>query len=1128
MKNVYTSWDLDLLADNMIEKIMENWKSPFSSPAVVFTDAKTEQWFKLRWLKKKSQGAGKGSGQGILMNLKTLRIQQFLFDLVTPQVAAFQKAERLSVELLRDVIITKLTSREDSGTGAGKTGGKYYFESLGAPEVTTYLTGTSSGSGSSPEINANHLYDFAQTIASLFLDYEDTRPDTLNQLLAQQAWQKKLYDDVIGEKGLEIEGTKYLTLYQLTKENKKAGGGSLTFSWKADRPVFIFGFSGIGQIYRQVLDDFSKAFQLEVFLQLGDIPKEPKNQLLAKWGGFGREQFGLWSKNTQAALITSAESFSRTDSILHKTQKAIAEDTEITALKFDASDTSLTLTAAPTALREIEALHSKICHLLEKDGVQLGDILVVAPHIQNYKTSIEQVFDQNDQHAEDSLFPYIPYTIADYSGERSLTAEALTILFGIWKKGYLSRADLFSLLHNHLVQSGRGISDEDVFNWSDWVSDLNVYRDREGKKDWQKAKNRILLSRLTTDLVVPADGSEAFLPYESMTSADNEALYNFIQIIDDLESWAVFAEKKKLTSDDLDTIRTMLESWLLTGDNTPDDLYNDSLVFQNVVEEIERQKLTLEKEIYSDCFASALFDRSAAVTLHSSNILGQGITFANFESNRVLSAKYVFFMGLDSKVFPGIDSEIELDLRKNNKDPEKKKEAGDESIPEKNKNAFLCQLMAAREGFFISYINKNLQKDEDFFMSSVLKNLFETIYKLSKDDKDKVSYQEVIIIDEERPWKELYTPREFRNKNNFIKLQENKVQISTGSQPAGESEEAGSNSETDTSVIAAALPDRVKISDIKKYLYEPFKFMVEHKLSADDDSAEEENAEFEPIFFDRLTQSALRKRQVMSALKKESQKDFQNELTTELKITNALPDSFFGKSALKHIFETRQPILDAIRELIPEETPMVFGESRMWLIKKAPGITDKNWYVTGETVWYNEDFVQTKIIQTLDLNNSENYFGGYITALLLIADRPEEERATVYTANLNVIKYKDSAPIPSTVSFSASPEEARLVLNKIYRSIYIEAFHVCAPWNTIYKDLNRGSDEEPVSFDAFQSSLTDTNNNGCWAYFSKADYFDTTTDVGYDEENFDELWEITKQHQKELILFLNPVKEGEE
>lgn len=1105
MKNVYTSWNLDLLADKMIEKIMKNWKTPFSSPAVVFTDPKTEQWFKLRWLK--NQAVGKG----ILMNLKTLRIQQFLFDLVTPQAQDYQNAQRLSVELLRDVIITKLTSRT-------KADSKYYFESLGAPELVTYLTCSGAGSNTDSKINPNHLYDFAQTIASLFLDYEDTRPDTLNELLSKQAWQKKLYDDVIGEKGLTIDDIKYLTLYQLTKENKKSAGGELTYNWKSDRPVFIFGFSGIGQIYRNILDDFSKNYQLEVFLQLGNLPEEPNNQLLAKWGGFGREQLDLWSKNTEAALLTSADSFSKTDSILHRIQKSISEDAKISAIEFNPSDSSLSLTAAPTVLREVEALHSKICHLLEKDDTQLGDILVVAPHIQDYKTAIEQVFDQNDQFAIDSLFPYIPYTIADYSGERSLTAEALTILFGIWKKGYLSRADLFSLLHNHLVQNVRDISDEDVFNWSDWVSNLNVYRDREGKKDWQKAKNRILLSRLTTDLVVPADGSEAFLPYESMTSADNDVLYNFIQIIDDLESWAAFAKKNKFTSDDLDTIRTMLESWLLTGDNTPDDLYNESLVFQNVVEEIERQKLTLEKEVYPDCFTNALFDRSAAVTLHSSNILAQGITFANFESNRVLSAKYVFFMGLDSKVFPGTDSEIELDLRKNNEDSEKNKEAGDESLPQKNKNAFLCQLMAAREGFFISYINKNLQKDEDFFMSSVLKNLFETLYNLSEDDKEKASYQEVIIIDEERPWKELYTPREFRNKNNFIKLQKNKVQTSDTKQPEGEPDQAD--------IATAALPDRVKISDIKKYLYEPFKFMVEQKLSVDDDSAEEEDSEFEPIFFDRLTQSALRKRQIMSALQNESQKEFQKELTTELKNTNALPDTFFGESALHHIFEARDPILEKKNELIPEKTPMVFGESRMWLIKKAPDITDKNWYVTGETVWFNKDFAQTKIIQTLDLNNSENYFGGYITALLLIADRPEEENTSVYTANLNVIKYKDGAASSTTMSFSASPEKARLVLNKIYRAIYIEAFHRCAPWNTIYNDMNKEPDEEPLSFEGFQNSLT--GDNGCWSYFSKADFFDPATDVGYNEESFDELWETTKQHQKELILFLNPVKEGEE
>ena len=211
MKNVYTSLDINLLADTMMKKIQDSWKSPFSSPAVVFTDPKTEQWFKLHWLKKQNAGAS------ILMNLKTLRIQQFLFDLVTPQngTAKFSRMEKLSVELLRDIIITKLTSKN--------AGGKYYFETLETPEINTYLKDGDS-------INANHLYDFSQTIASLFLDYEDTRPDKLEKLLELESWQKKLYEDIIPKEGIQIADTKYLTLYQLVNLNKKENG-KLLFNW---------------------------------------------------------------------------------------------------------------------------------------------------------------------------------------------------------------------------------------------------------------------------------------------------------------------------------------------------------------------------------------------------------------------------------------------------------------------------------------------------------------------------------------------------------------------------------------------------------------------------------------------------------------------------------------------------------------------------------------------------------------------------------------------------------------------------------------------------------------------------------------------------------------------------------
>jgi len=1124
MKNVYTSWDLELLADKMIERIVASWTSPFCSPAVVFTDPKTEQWFKLRWLKNKEHG------KQVLMNLKTLRIQQFLFDLISSENTSRQDSQKLSVELLRDIIIAKLTEKASDG--------KYYFEGLGSEAVKTYLT----DSGDSSKINPNHLYDFSQNIASLFLDYEDTRPDSLGELLELEAWQQKLYMDTIGEEGVKAGNASYLTLFQLLQLNKKkSGNGSISFNWNKNIPVFIFGFSGIGQIYRKLLDEFSKENTLEIFLQLSAIPEKPENQLLEKWGSFGRENLELWSKNTSAVKLSSDSSFSKEDNILHRLQKSIAEDKKIISQPYDSKDQSLTLTSAPTSLREIEALHSKICHLLEKEDTRLGDILVVAPDIQDYKTSIEQVFDQNDQYAEDSVFPYIPYTIADYSGERSLTAEALTILFGIWKKGYLSRADLFALLHNYLVQTVRKISDQEVFDWTDWAKGLNVFRDRECKKDWQKAKNRLLLSRLTSDLVVPASGSdeEAFLPYESMTSSDNEALYKFIQVIDDLEAWSSFAKKEKLEAGDLDQIRTMLESWLFTGDNMPDELYNESLVFQNVVEEIERQKLTAKPAVFPDCFANALFDRSHTVTLHSANILTQGVTFANFESNRVLSAKYVFFLGLDSKSFPGKDRENELDLRKT----KAQREAGDEALSDKNKNAFLCQLMAAREGFYISYVNKNLQKDEDFFKSSVVKNLFEAIYKASDGEaEDFPSYENRIKIDEARPWKELYTSREFRNKNNFIKLQESEVKTApaateekstssasesesetvsaSASVPESEQEKTGKASKTANEV----LPDRLRISDLKKFLSEPFQYMVEKKLAKDEDSAEEEDIEFEPIFFDRLTQSSLKKEMVITCLKGEDQEDLKKRLTENMKIKNALPDDFFGSAAIESVFEVRDLMMDLIGQVIPEGTEMVFDDARMWHIKKLEGLTPKDWYVSGSCAWYNKNYEESGCIQTLEINNGKNCLTGYITALLLLTAVKDQEKN--FSIKLNVVPSKSDSREVTQKSFTVKAGEALILLNKLYRSIFIEGYKLCSPLKLIEAELEKGEDEEPISFAVFQNSLT--GQYGCWANFSKADFFDSETDLGYSSDNFAEKWQEAIAHQQELILFLKQKKEGEE
>ena len=84
------------------------------------------------------------------------------------------------------------------------------------------------------------------------------------------------------------------------------------------------------------------------------------------------------------------------DTLLHKVQYAIANRSNVlpdfTANDCKAHDFSLDVTAAPTKIREIEALHTSICKLMQK-GARISDILVVSPNLDSYRTAIKTIFD---------------------------------------------------------------------------------------------------------------------------------------------------------------------------------------------------------------------------------------------------------------------------------------------------------------------------------------------------------------------------------------------------------------------------------------------------------------------------------------------------------------------------------------------------------------------------------------------------------------------------------------------------------------------------------------------------------------------------------------------------------------
>ena len=138
--------NLENLADEMIDEISRCWKNPFEAPIVIFPDPKLEQWFRLRWVQKK----------GVLANLNKSTIDRFLFGILVGENGRLKK---LSSDMLANVIIAYLQQETD---------GKLNYQLLGE-SVKAYLE-------SDGVIDENRLFDFANVMAGLFLEYETSRP----------------------------------------------------------------------------------------------------------------------------------------------------------------------------------------------------------------------------------------------------------------------------------------------------------------------------------------------------------------------------------------------------------------------------------------------------------------------------------------------------------------------------------------------------------------------------------------------------------------------------------------------------------------------------------------------------------------------------------------------------------------------------------------------------------------------------------------------------------------------------------------------------------------------------------------------------------------------------------------
>ena len=299
-------------------------------------------------------------------------------------------------------------------------------------DVANYLSGQES---------SRKRFQLAWRLANIFDEYQVMRPDMLagwesgklQTSLPSEIWQRELWLRLLAQpEGASHRGELFRQVIETLRVPEE---GDTTSESAPDLPmrISIFGINTFAPLYLRFLSALSVHMDVHLFLlspsrnYLGTIERKKHVRLKGHKEGAVKdhhhpllESMGILGRDFQEMLLSEVESameFNGFDnplepngyesaSLLQRIQCDLLEDRLPVAME-GVGDDSLRIVACHSKWRELEVLHDHILKWLEEDhALDLKDIVVMAPDIQEYETLIPSVFHD------------IPHNVSDRSQRR--------------------------------------------------------------------------------------------------------------------------------------------------------------------------------------------------------------------------------------------------------------------------------------------------------------------------------------------------------------------------------------------------------------------------------------------------------------------------------------------------------------------------------------------------------------------------------------------------------------------------------------------------------------------------------------------------------------------------------------